>query len=164
MDYQDLHDSSFMARFQLQELDMTQQDGLEVASLQSRAFPGQLQVEVGLDDRRQITEAGLYLKRTWMQEPESKLRAMEIAKGFLSALVPKPDRDQERGKASRLLDALFGPGDPGPEYKSPAANLLQAKLATEYAVTLWLSCCRVSSTEVQDAEDQPWLLVAITLL
>jgi hypothetical protein len=164
MDYQDLHDSGFLERFQLHALDQTQQAGLTIMSFQPRASPGEVQVEVGLDARRQVKVARLYLKRAWMHTPEANLRATEIAKGFLSTLVPKLDRDQERGTAVNLLNALWGPDEPGPEYKPPMSTLIQAALATGYAVTLWLSGCRVSGTEVQDSADQPWLLIDVTLL
>jgi hypothetical protein len=168
--YAALQQSDFWKFFHLREIDRLALPTRTAVSLKPGGFQPEVDLDLQLDQAGGVRMASLGLRRGWALEPRHGINrfAVDIAKSFLDALLPEPDRIA----GSSYVQALRALREPatvralaprlGQPDLSEAERLQLVYLGHQIELTVPLAFCRIA-TATAARGGEPWWRLTIDL-
>jgi hypothetical protein len=168
--YAALQHSDFWKLFGLREIDRLALGSRTAVSLQPGGFQPEVDLDLRVDQSGTVRLASIALRRGWALGPPYGINpsAVDIAKGFLDALLPEPERVAGAAYV-QALRALCEPGTAkalarrlGQPDLSDTEKLQLVFLAQHDTFTAFLTFCHFVTATVEH-RGEPWWRLEIDL-
>jgi hypothetical protein len=169
VDYAALQQTDFWKFFHLREAGReSAENGRTRVTVQPGGFKQELSLHLELDADERVRESSLGLRRGWVVGPPHGLNpfAVDIAKSFVGAFLPDPDRAEGEAYVQALrglradAQALFARREQ-PDLSLPEEFQL-TYLGLRQSSTVLLPYCRIDA-ENAERNGEPWLTIEIDL-
>ena len=168
--YGALQQSDFWKPFRLREIERSAEGQRTVVVLRPGGFQQEIDLRLGLDQAEGLHSGSLALRRGWVVGPPHGINrmAVDIAKRFLGALLPEPDRAAGTSYAQAIAGLRAGPAVQELVARRGAADLSATEqfqltylgLLPEAAALL--TFCQIHARNT-DRPGGPWLSLEIDL-